>query len=393
MASPTTGPCEEWTTPDEVRACCVGLDPAYDLTQAIQWATVILWRKSGRRFHGLCNRTIYPCMGDNCGCCGAGWGGNTAGDWQWGYAGYPGFGGWNGGSGFSGGAFPYAGGFVNVGSCDRTCKLNCVEVPAPISGINEIIINGQVLDPGLYMITGFDKICRADGGFWPCSNDLTCLPQPSIIELTVDATAGLYEINVTTDAGTETTAVFATDAAAVVEAALEALPNVGVGNVVVAGGPGDAGGTTPYLIEFPRELGRVTITTTDVTLAGGASTASPVIQQLGCTGEGSWQIDYQFGPDVPADARFMASILACQIALNRCGGEGCILPQRLKEITRQGVAMAFADPLEFIDKGEVGIYEIDLWLADVNPAKLQRRARVHRADQYQRSSPPRNITG
>ena len=42
--------------------------------------------------------------------------------------------------------------------------------------------------------------------------------------------------------------------------------------------------------------------------------------------------------------------------------------------------MDFADPLLFLDKGQVGIYEVDLWVKSVNPARLQRRAAVYRAD-------------
>jgi len=94
---------------------------------------------------------------------------------------------------------------------------------------------------------------------------------------------------------------------------------------------------------------------------------------------GTWTITYSYGKPVPTDGRIAASIFACQIALNRCGGDSC-LPQRLKEITRQGVEMAFADPLTFLDKGQVGIYEVDMWLQSVNPSKLKRRARLFRPD-------------
>ena len=51
--------------------------------------------------------------------------------------------------------------------------------------------------------------------------------------------------------------------------------------------------------------------------------------------------------------------------------------------------MAFADPLSFLDRGEVGIYEVDLWLRSVNPHRLQRRASVMRADS---PKPPTNWT-
>jgi len=94
---------------------------------------------------------------------------------------------------------------------------------------------------------------------------------------------------------------------------------------------------------------------------------------------GTWTITYDYGKPVPLEGRMAASIFACEIAKNRCGADNC-LPQRLKQITRQDVTMSFADPLEFIAKGETGIYEVDIWLNSVNPSKLKRRSRVHRPD-------------
>jgi hypothetical protein len=66
-----------------------------------------------------------------------------------------------------------------------------------------------------------------------------------------------------------------------------------------------------------------------------------------------------------------------------------VLPQRLKDVTREGVSMTFADPLDFLQRGEVGLYEVDLWLNSVNPNKIMRRASVFRADAPRA---PRNFT-
>jgi hypothetical protein len=124
---------------------------------------------------------------------------------------------------------------------------------------------------------------------------------------------------------------------------------------------------------------------------GGASTVGTTVIQEGClAAPGDWWIEYLFGVPPTPGGRIAASIFACQIALNRCGGDGCILPQRLKEITREGVTMGFADPLEFLDQGRVGIYEVDLWLQSVNPHKIMRRASVYRADA---DPPPTQFTG
>jgi hypothetical protein len=63
----------------------------------------------------------------------------------------------------------------------------------------------------------------------------------------VDATGGAFKLAF----GADTTADIASTAgAAQVESALNALPSIGPGGVSVSGGPGDAGGTSPYIVSF-----------------------------------------------------------------------------------------------------------------------------------------------
>jgi hypothetical protein len=63
----------------------------------------------------------------------------------------------------------------------------------------------------------------------------------------VDATGGAFKLGF----GADTTAdIPATATAAQVEAALTGLESIGPGGVSVSGGPGNAGGTTPYLVSF-----------------------------------------------------------------------------------------------------------------------------------------------
>lgn len=398
-APPTTVPCEPWTTPDDVRECCPGLDPAYDLTDAITFATEILFRLSGRQYPGVCDRIVYPCKGDNCGCDGVNWFAllNSS-DWIWGVVPSPGH----------PPAWPIptgdGTGFVNCkiqGGCQEKCRLDCLDLPGTINDIIEVVIDGEVIPAANYRIKAYRELCWV-GQFldqngdirssWPCSNNLggiSCVNTDREDEVTVDATGGQWQIEVTTiDPETllpivDSVAVGATDSAAVVQAAIEGLSNVGAGAVAVSGGPGDAGGTTPYEIVWDVvALGQVpTVVITDVSLVGGASTVVQVVNEAGCLADpGTWHIRYNYGKPVTEGGRMAAAIFACQIALNRCGGSGCILPQRVKEITRQGVSMLFADPLEFLQNFQTGIYEVDMWLASVNPNKLQRRARVFRAD-------------
>lgn len=96
--------------------------------------------------------------------------------------------------------------------------------------------------------------------------------------LVVDATAGNYTLTF----GGQTTVNVAfnasdTTGAASVRARLEALSTIGVGQVTVAGGPGNSGGTTPYTITFTGTLANTNvgaITATAVSLTGGGSTVA-----------------------------------------------------------------------------------------------------------------------
>lgn len=107
-------------------------------------------------------------------------------------------------------------------------------------------------------------------------------PHPTIKQtftLTIDGTGGTYKLRNTYHTGpkntvttSDTAALGATDAAGVVQAALEAV--LGVDGVTVTGGPGDAGGTTPYTIVISEA--QIELSVTEETLTGGAGTATLV---------------------------------------------------------------------------------------------------------------------
>lgn len=91
--------------------------------------------------------------------------------------------------------------------------------------------------------------------------------------VTVDATSGNWTL--TFDG--QTTGSIAFDAAtSAVETAIEALSNVTAGDITCTGGPGDSGGTTPYVITFAGTVAGAThtISVADVDLAGGGATVS-----------------------------------------------------------------------------------------------------------------------
>jgi len=101
-----------------------------------------------------------------------------------------------------------------------------------------------VLGRGVRQLSASDDLIRLSGGdavkSGPGQADETQAVR-------VDATTGSFKLGF----GAETTADIAANAsAAQVESALAALPSIGPGGASVSGGPGDAGGTAPYIVSF-----------------------------------------------------------------------------------------------------------------------------------------------
>lgn len=88
-------------------------------------------------------------------------------------------------------------------------------------------------------------------------------------------------------------------------------------------------------------------------------------------------VQYEYGVQPPALGKIACKKLAEQLLLAIDGNiTGCELPQGVTSVSRQGINFEIFDPQEFLDKGRVGIYEVDLFLSTVNPAKAKKRPRV-----------------
>lgn len=100
-------------------------------------------------------------------------------------------------------------------------------------------------------------------------------PVNEVQHVTVDATSGNFTV---TYAG-QTTASLAFDvSAAAFTTAMDNLSNLAPGDVVVTGGPGDSGGTTPYVLTFGGTLAGTNVaevTCASVDLAGGGASVTP----------------------------------------------------------------------------------------------------------------------
>lgn len=109
----------------------------------------------------------------------------------------------------------------------------------------------------------------------------------------------------------------------------------------------------------------------------------PVVQDLTAdpaTDADTFEVAFEWGVVPPASGQHAAAVLACELALAHCCPEKCRLPARVTSLTRQGVNLALLDPMDFLDKGMTGLYDVDLFLRTFNPHRLQRRSSVINPD-------------
>ncbi len=147
-------------------------------------------------------------------------------------------------------------------------------------------VGQKVLQPGLVMAritsgAGLGMIGPFQGG--GATNE--------IVSIAVNATGGTW----TATWGGATTAAMAFNiSAAAAKAALVAATTLGNGDINVTGGPGNNGGTTPYVLEFTgayaaEDVGAVT--TSAVSLTGGGASAAVTVTTAGGSGTATGATD------------------------------------------------------------------------------------------------------
>jgi sugar lactone lactonase YvrE len=114
-------------------------------------------------------------------------------------------------------------------------------------------------------------------------------------KITVAASSGSFRL---TFGGFTTEPLAYNAAAATVAEKLELLPSIGAGNVSVSGGPGDATGSSPYIIDFVGALaganqGQITITALGLGVQAGETLACVVPETI-ASFTNATSIDYQW---------------------------------------------------------------------------------------------------
>ena len=84
------------------------------------------------------------------------------------------------------------------------------------------------------------------------------------------------------------------------------------------------------------------------------------------TEQGTFSVTYWYGSPPPQLGVNAARTLGVQLTLNALDEENS-LPQRVTNITRQGVTVSVVDVMDFLKEGMTGIYEVDLFVKWANP--------------------------
>lgn len=148
------GPCTAWVDTSEIAECCQlpessnPFEIILDLEKAATSASQILYELSGRRFSGVCERTVRPCR-TGCSC-----------DWQ----------------------VLSRGHVINWGMDSWYCEGNpcgCSSLSTiklsgyPVREVIEVKIDGSVLAASEYVLHERRFLVRTDSGRWPSCQDLS----------------------------------------------------------------------------------------------------------------------------------------------------------------------------------------------------------------------------
>lgn len=163
----TSGACK-WPISTVACETCDPLDNLSTEDRALveAMATDYLWRWSGRKF-GACPVTIRPCKQDCTEGASTFYGSGPYTDVG------PSTGGWR--------PVIIDGAWYNLscGRCGDQCSCTytpTIELPGPVASIEEVTIDGEVLDPAAYRVDNYRYLIRTDGGDWPSCQNMAASP-------------------------------------------------------------------------------------------------------------------------------------------------------------------------------------------------------------------------
>lgn len=95
-----------------------------------------------------------------------------------------------------------------------------------------------------------------------------------------------------------------------------------------------------------------------------------ILQLTGLGSVDGLEVTYTYGVRVPTSGQRSARLLAKEL-VKGWSGEDCLLPDRVTNVSREGISFTIMDKQDFLDEGRTGIYEVDLFLRASNPDKRE----------------------
>lgn len=89
----------------------------------------------------------------------------------------------------------------------------------------------------------------------------------------------------------------------------------------------------------------------------------------------TWSVIYDRGEAVPGGVDGLTGMLAKEF-LAASSGDKCRLPRNVSGVTRNGVSYQVYNPNDIFAAGKVGLAEVDMWLAAINPHQLMKAPSV-----------------
>lgn len=90
-------------------------------------------------------------------------------------------------------------------------------------------------------------------------------------------------------------------------------------------------------------------------------------------------VEYSYGMMPPSAGRMAASTLANELLIllgENSNADYCRIPERVTSVSREGISFDMINPMEFIDEGKTGIWEIDLFIRTANPSRAKKQPRL-----------------
>ena len=85
---------------------------------------------------------------------------------------------------------------------------------------------------------------------------------------------------------------------------------------------------------------------------------------MGCGCADTVRVTYQIASNLPAGTEALIVWLAAEYG-KAAAGQACALPERITNVTRQGVSWTIMDPQDFLEAGRTGMSRVDNWLMPV----------------------------